>query len=307
MATFELGWIRNARSGARQLVFSRIAPLYVAGLLAGAVAGVGLATLADSGAKGIEPNARALSAAPATELLLPKRPVAARPSTLHDTGPELFVPAGLPPFNAESARYWEELQAALLEESLRAATEVEPSPPPAVAPQPASPPSAPVQPAPSESTEPAPPPSPVRPNFYVPEVPRGPATDLEWRLFAAANAEREKAGLPPLIYDQGLSVIARTRVQQLVDQEYFAHVDPYGYRMYVELLAYFGYTTYAWAGENLAMNNYSVSESPERAMVALMNSPSHRANILSADFSRLGVGELTTPDGRHFYAMIFLG
>ena len=51
----------------------------------------------------------------------------------------------------------------------------------------------------------------------------------------------------------------------------------------------------------------TLPESPERAVVSLMNSPSHRANILDTDFYRVGIGEFTTADGRHFYAMIFLG
>lgn len=92
----------------------------------------------------------------------------------------------------------------------------------------------------------------------------------------------------------------------MVDQDYFGHVDPFGYSMYVELLAKVGYA-YAWVGENLALNNYAMNESPERAVVSLMKSPTHRANILAGDFSRVGIGEVTAPDGRHFYAMIFLG
>ncbi len=301
MATFELGWVRTARAGARQFVISRFAPLYLAGLLAGAGVGIGLATLDAGPDAGTAAPVRVPAAAPAAELLLPREVRSAEP-VIHDTGPELFVPPGLPPLSAEIARYWEGIEAALKEEAARRAEE---APAPTVAP--AAPPQAHAPAAPSAASQPAPEAPPAKPNFYVPDVPKGPATDLEWRLFVAANAEREKAGLPPLAYDHGLSIIARTRVQQLVDQGYFAHVDPYGYRMYVELLAHFGYTSYAWAGENLAMNNYSVAESPERAMIALMNSPSHRANILSGDFSRVGIGELTTPDGRHFYAMIFLG
>jgi hypothetical protein len=73
-----------------------------------------------------------------------------------------------------------------------------------------------------------------------------------------------------------------------------------------ELLGKFGYR-YAWAGENLALNNYSLAESPERAVIALMKSPTHAANILAGDFFRIGIGEVTTADGRHLYAMIFLG
>ena len=159
-----------------------------------------------------------------------------------------------------------------------------------------------------EPPAPAAPPAPApKPNFYVPEAGDGPATDMELRMFNLMNQERAAAGLPPLVLEAGLTKIARTRSHQLIDQGYFAHTDPYGYSMYVELLAHFGYTSYAWAGENLAMNNYDVSESPERATKSLMNSPTHRANILATDFFRVGIGEVTDAEGRHFFTMIFLG
>ena len=132
-------------------------------------------------------------------------------------------------------------------------------------------------------------------------------TNLEQRFFDGVNAERVAAGLAPYALDAGLSKIARTRSQQMVDQEYFGHRDPYGYSMYVELLAHFGYTSYAWAGENLAMNNTPIERSPQRAIEGLMNSATHRANLLADDFFRVGIGEITTSDGLHYYTMIFLG
>ena len=146
----------------------------------------------------------------------------------------------------------------------------------------------------------------AKPNFHLPNVSSGPATDLEQRLLSGINAERATAGLPAYALNAGLTKIARTRSQQLFDQDYFGHVDPFGYSMYVELLAHFGFR-YAWAGENLALNNFALSESPERALVTLMKSPTHRANILANDFFKVGIGEVTAPDGRHFYAMIFIG
>jgi uncharacterized protein YkwD len=157
-------------------------------------------------------------------------------------------------------------------------------------------------------TEPAPPPpAPAeKPSFYLPSVSGGPATDLESRLLAGINTERANAGLAGYAYDTEITKLARMRAQQMADQGYFGHVDPYGYSMYTELLQRFGFR-YAWAGENLAMNNYSVGESPERAVVSLMKSPTHAANILASDFYRIGIGEVTTADGRHIYAMIFLG
>jgi uncharacterized protein YkwD len=178
-----------------------------------------------------------------------------------------------------------------------------PIPPPLPAPAPAAPVT---PPPPAVAVEPAAVTSPAKPNFYMPDVRSGPMTDPESRLFRGINAERAAAGLPAFAFDAGLGKVARTRSQQMLDQDYFGHVDPFGYSMYVELLARFGYT-YAWAGENLALNNYGLAESPERAVASLMKSPTHRANILAGDFFRVGIGEVTAPDGRHFYAMIFLG
>ncbi len=159
---------------------------------------------------------------------------------------------------------------------------------------------------PAPAPPPPPPPAAAKPNFHLPEVSAGPITGLEQRLLDGINSQRASAGLGPYVLDAGLSKIARIRSQQMADQGYFGHVDPYGYSMYVELIQKFGFG-YAWAGENLAMNNYGVSESPERAIISLMKSPTHAANILAGDFSRVGVGEVTTADGRHIYTMIFLG
>ena len=143
-------------------------------------------------------------------------------------------------------------------------------------------------------------------DFYLPVVSNNPSTNLELRLLDQMNAERAATGLDAYVLDTGLSQLARVRTRQLADQGYFDHTDPFGYLMYVELLSHYGYG-YAWAGENLAVNNYSVSESPERAVDTLLASESHSANILADDFERVGIGEFTAPDGRHFYAIIFLG
>lgn len=183
----------------------------------------------------------------------------------------------------------------------------EPAPPTATAT--ASPPSPTATSVPPTAT-PVPPtatPVPPRENFYVPAVSSGPMTEAERRLLDGLNAQRSAQGMTGYSYDAGLSSIARTRSKQMVDQGYFAHTDPHGYSMYVELLAHFGYRSYAIAGENLAVNNYAHSESPERAVTSLMNSPSHRANILHGRFTRVGIGMAEHADGRKFYTMIFLG
>lgn len=305
----------------REWRWSKYVPLYLAGIAAGAGLGIGLATWPDSVV--VEAPSAPLAAA----LVVTEEPAGApAPFSLGAAEPESVAPSSV---DASIANGPDVVDlpidfvraaggATALPLPAPEAPAIEPTAPivPAVPAQPVAPaapaapvaesplaPSAPVAPA-----EPVAPPAPqAKPNFYVPSVSAGPATDMELRLFNRLNEERAAAGLAPFVLDAGLSQIARTRSQQLIDQNYFGHTDPYGYSMYVELLAHFGYTSYAWAGENLAMNNYKLSESPERATIALMNSPTHRANILATDFFRIGIGEITDSSGRHYFTMIFLG
>lgn len=289
MAGFELSGRRVLREVAFDWRPGRFTPLYLAAVTAGAALGVG-ATVLPADAPYSEPFTPAI-AAPAPEF--PAAPPAAGylmpsaviPPDFNLPAMEMFAPAAEPP----------------------AAPPVQPAPA-AAAPASVPAPAAPVarEPAAPPAAE-APAPAPGRPNFYVPEASSGPATALESSLLQLINQERASAGLPAYTLDAGLTRIARTRSHQLIDQGYFSHTDPFGYSMYVELLAYFGYSSYAWAGENLAMNNYSAAEAPGVALQGLLNSPTHRANLLAGDFFRIGVGEVTSADGRHYFTMIFLG
>lgn len=310
MAGFETTRLGPTAEAARQWRPGRYTPLYAAGILAGAAIGVGIATWpggSDTTRAHISPVT-----APAT-FVVDEAPVFAPPTL--EVGPSEGVnpPASIElpiAFNAAFAGWYVPPPAAPAEpaqpEPIAPAAPVAPAAAP-VAQAPAAPAAAP-QPAPVQESQPAAEPAAsAKPNFYVPAVSSAGPTGMELTLFNLINAERAKEGLAPYVLDSGLTKIARTRSQQLVDQNYFAHRDPYGYSMYTELLAYFGYTSYAWAGENLAMNNWPVATAGDEAIRGLMASPTHRANIMATDFSRIGVGEITVPDGRHFYTMIFLG
>jgi len=316
MASFEFSRFAAVTEIAREVGRGKLAPIYLAALVAGGGLGVGLVLATNPGAGTVSPVE---VGAPAIVVPAPDFGfVEAPPVPVNGVqegilrgqvilpeefiSPPVFVPVPPEPEPIQP------IVTAPVAPVAPAPAPVAPAPAPVapVAPQPApvaQQPQPQPQPAPTE----APPPPAAEPsNFYVPAVSSGGATNMEGRLLDGINAERVKAGLAPYAYDAGLTTIARTRVQQLVDQGYFAHTDPYGYSMYVELLAYFGYG-YSWAGENLALNNYSVSESPERVVISMMNSATHRANVLATKFNRIGIGELTLADGRHFYAMIFLG
>ena len=64
-------------------------------------------------------------------------------------------------------------------------------------------------------------------------------------------------------------------------------------------------TSYSLAGENLARLRAEDADAAQQAEVALMNSPTHRKNILEPRFNRLAVGLVRAPDGRLIFAQIF--
>lgn len=97
------------------------------------------------------------------------------------------------------------------------------------------------------------------------------------------NIEREKAGVAPLTLDPTLCAAADIRAQEIVSC--FDHTRPDG-RSCFTAMDDEGYSYWA-AGENIAYG----SSSAEFIVNMWMNSPGHRANILSSNFTHLGVGK----------------
>ena len=137
----------------------------------------------------------------------------------------------------------------------------------------------------------------------------GDSSGEQWpeRLLAAHNLERAAAGLPLFAGHWKLDAVAAERCQDMIRDGYFAHVDPDNQPgNYAAVLAAFGVTSYRWAGENLALNNYP-DDAVARAMVTWMNSPTHRDNILSPDFDTIGGAAANRADGTILLAIIFTG
>lgn len=180
-----------------------------------------------------------------------------------------------------------------------------------------APPQAPVEvPAPSPTQPAAPPPTPmpvssptpVPPPPAPPPAAPGPSIALtvpEQTLFDDINAARLQAGLPPLRLDARVTAVARARSADMAAHNYFSHTNPQGQTAF-DLLTQAG-IPYSWAGENLARNNYPLSEAATVAFNALMASPPHRENILGADYTAIGVGEATDASGMVYFTMIFIG
>lgn len=98
------------------------------------------------------------------------------------------------------------------------------------------------------------------------------------------NEERAKQGLKSLTLSSNLTSIANTKAKDMAVNNYFSHTSP-TYGSPFQMLQHFG-VTYKSAGENIAAGQRSSQE----VMNAWLNSSGHRANILNASYTELGVG-----------------
>lgn len=123
-------------------------------------------------------------------------------------------------------------------------------------------------------------------------------SDYEKEVVRLVNEIRAENGLAPLTYDWELSRVARYKSQDMKDNRYFSHTSPV-YGSPFQMMKNFG-ISYRTAGENIA-KGYA---SPQAVVNGWMNSSGHRANILNASFTRIGVGYVA--DGR-YWTQMFIG
>lgn len=102
-------------------------------------------------------------------------------------------------------------------------------------------------------------------------------------VITQTNQERLAHGLPALNVSSKLSQAAAGKAQDMFINSYWAHTSPSGITPWVFILDA-GYD-YVFAGENLAKDFSNTS----RMMQAWMDSPTHRANIISDKYSEIGI------------------
>lgn len=120
----------------------------------------------------------------------------------------------------------------------------------------------------------------------------------EATMLALLNQTRRENGLPPLASDNRLQAVARAHSREMLELGYFAHESPVSGSPAQRLEA--AHIPFTAAGENLAY-----APSVEIAHRGLINSPGHRANILSPDFHKVGIGVLVAPDGERMFTQEF--
>ncbi len=113
----------------------------------------------------------------------------------------------------------------------------------------------------------------------------------EKRMLDLHNQTRAEHGLSPLCIHPALTKAARDHSQDMLNRDYFSHYSPEGSEP-LDRVKWANYTSCgrtSICGENLAVGS-SYMRTPERLFEALMNSPSHKANILRKEFSEVGIG-----------------
>lgn len=155
---------------------------------------------------------------------------------------------------------------------------------------------------------------PGTPDWNVPNLPVVPETPEETpevtpevqdqayayglRITELVNEHRAAAGLSPVKYSAKISKAAQVRAVEI--EKSFSHTRPDG-RYFSTVFAEHG-ISYRYSGENIAWGQ----KSPEEVVTAWMNSAGHRANIMNAKFTELGVGYRQNARGVNYFTQLFI-
>lgn len=118
------------------------------------------------------------------------------------------------------------------------------------------------------------------------------------RLSELINSGRQADGLAPLTNNAALSAGALKHSQDMVMNNFFDHVSPTTGTMADRMRA--AGIAYWCAGENLALTSGA-----DRAYEQFMGSEGHRANILNANYTDVGVGIVWNPNSGQYVVTVW--
>ena len=120
----------------------------------------------------------------------------------------------------------------------------------------------------------------------------------ESEVIRLVNEIRVQNGLKALTANWELSRVARYKSEDMVKNRYFSHNSP-TYGTPFQMMHSFG-LSYRTAGENIAYGQ----RTPAAVVDAWMNSSGHRANILNASYTPIGVGYCASGN---YWTQMFIG
>jgi Ca2+-binding RTX toxin-like protein len=121
------------------------------------------------------------------------------------------------------------------------------------------------------------------------------ASVYEQYMIELINADRIKAGVQPLAFDDNLNTAAENHSLWMIDTDIFSHTGINGSNAGTRMkdAGYVFSGSWSW-GENIAwMSTRSPSgfaDEVQQLHTNLMNSSGHRANILNTNFKEIGIG-----------------
>ena len=122
--------------------------------------------------------------------------------------------------------------------------------------------------------------------------------NYENEVVRLVNEIRASNGLKPLTANWELSRIARYKSEDMSNNRYFSHTSP-TYGTPFQMIKAFG-LSYRTAGENIAYGY----RTPAAVVDGWMNSSGHRANILNASYTEIGVGYCANGN---YWTQMFIG
>jgi len=120
--------------------------------------------------------------------------------------------------------------------------------------------------------------------------PAAPDNSITQGVFDRVNSDRAANGLGPLSWNPQLACLAQDHSNWMATTGNFSHRD---LSVTIRQPAYAGYAS---LGENILVGPNTMSGGAMED--AWMNSPGHRANILSPNFDSIGIAVGWSPDGR---------
>ena len=137
-----------------------------------------------------------------------------------------------------------------------------------------------------------------------PHTARVTPTDDEQRAFDLINAQRQRSGESPLVWDAELTRMAREHSENMAARNFFDHTDPQGRNMTMRARDG-GVTGWSAIAENIAYNA-GYDDPAAFAVERWLISAKHRENILREGFTHSGIGVARAADGRIFFTQVFV-
>jgi uncharacterized protein YkwD len=117
--------------------------------------------------------------------------------------------------------------------------------------------------------------------------------EVEEQIWRFTNDVRRQHGLPPVSPEASLSRVSLAYSMDMLDRNFFSHINPEGQTAGERLKAFYPGPVYGW-GENIwegsSLNAVSPVALARHIMDAWLYSSGHRQNILSPDYTHMGIG-----------------